>query len=402
MAAPTAGGCSRGCSRRSASPPDALEFRTGPSGRFVFRAWPAGQVMIAPCLGEGGLSSWPARSEAWGERSDDGHERDRHGRYRRPHQGRLGLGRGAAGGRQAAQPRPQGVRPVARAQRSPSAARQPVGQSNHLRRRDGCPTRSSRSTSWTAWIEQVCKISWPPDGSNDDKAEDAALLIRAKDRSTASPIRRAARPSPSPCWSPRKTQEAERWWQWWRRKRRTRGRGGSGPDQPERSLPGRSGRTDPQLARPDRLSRSGRQGARLPARRCSPSASAWSPALFVTCAALLVRRLRQCGAGRADHGERTPRRRRQTRVNGAEAADWTTRLRGHAADDAPRGRGRTGRLGDRRPGAAADTAAARAERAFAPYCGRRRLFANPSQACAARRGPTQRAESSAACSAGSA
>lgn len=32
------------------------------------------------------------------------------------------------------------------------------------------------------WIEQVCRISWPPDGSNDDKAEDAALLIKAKDR----------------------------------------------------------------------------------------------------------------------------------------------------------------------------------------------------------------------------
>jgi hypothetical protein len=32
------------------------------------------------------------------------------------------------------------------------------------------------------WIEQVCRISWPPDGSDEDKAEDAALLIRAKDR----------------------------------------------------------------------------------------------------------------------------------------------------------------------------------------------------------------------------
>jgi hypothetical protein len=32
------------------------------------------------------------------------------------------------------------------------------------------------------WIEQICRISWPPDGSNDDKAEDAALLIKAKDR----------------------------------------------------------------------------------------------------------------------------------------------------------------------------------------------------------------------------
>lgn len=31
------------------------------------------------------------------------------------------------------------------------------------------------------WIEKVCQISWPPDGSNDEKAEDAALLIRAKD-----------------------------------------------------------------------------------------------------------------------------------------------------------------------------------------------------------------------------
>src|SRR5687767_8237101 len=32
------------------------------------------------------------------------------------------------------------------------------------------------------WIEQVCRISWPPDGSDDDNAEDAALLIKAKDR----------------------------------------------------------------------------------------------------------------------------------------------------------------------------------------------------------------------------
>ncbi|HYD38042.1 MAG TPA: hypothetical protein VEA60_10535, partial [Allosphingosinicella sp.] len=32
------------------------------------------------------------------------------------------------------------------------------------------------------WIEQVCRISWPPEGSDDDKAEDAALLIKAKDR----------------------------------------------------------------------------------------------------------------------------------------------------------------------------------------------------------------------------
>ncbi|MEA3066543.1 MAG: hypothetical protein QOJ27_3004, partial [Sphingomonadales bacterium] len=32
------------------------------------------------------------------------------------------------------------------------------------------------------WIEQICRISWPPDGSDDDKAEDAALLIKAKDR----------------------------------------------------------------------------------------------------------------------------------------------------------------------------------------------------------------------------
>lgn len=31
------------------------------------------------------------------------------------------------------------------------------------------------------WIEKICQISWPPDGSNDEKAEDAALLIRAKD-----------------------------------------------------------------------------------------------------------------------------------------------------------------------------------------------------------------------------
>lgn len=31
------------------------------------------------------------------------------------------------------------------------------------------------------WIEKVCQISWPPDGSNEEKAEDAALLIRAKD-----------------------------------------------------------------------------------------------------------------------------------------------------------------------------------------------------------------------------
>lgn len=32
------------------------------------------------------------------------------------------------------------------------------------------------------WIEQICRISWPPEGSDEDKAEDAALLIKAKDR----------------------------------------------------------------------------------------------------------------------------------------------------------------------------------------------------------------------------
>ncbi|HYI64154.1 MAG TPA: hypothetical protein VEW71_04640 [Allosphingosinicella sp.] len=31
------------------------------------------------------------------------------------------------------------------------------------------------------WIEDVCQIAWPSDGSDDEKAEDAALLIRAKD-----------------------------------------------------------------------------------------------------------------------------------------------------------------------------------------------------------------------------
>lgn len=31
------------------------------------------------------------------------------------------------------------------------------------------------------WIERVCEISWPPDGSTEERAEDAALLIRAKD-----------------------------------------------------------------------------------------------------------------------------------------------------------------------------------------------------------------------------
>ncbi|MBV8687941.1 MAG: hypothetical protein JOZ90_16995 [Alphaproteobacteria bacterium] len=34
----------------------------------------------------------------------------------------------------------------------------------------------------TDWVEQICRISWPPDGNEDDKAEDAALLIKAKDR----------------------------------------------------------------------------------------------------------------------------------------------------------------------------------------------------------------------------
>jgi hypothetical protein len=31
------------------------------------------------------------------------------------------------------------------------------------------------------WIEKICEISWPPDGSTEERAEDAALLIRAKD-----------------------------------------------------------------------------------------------------------------------------------------------------------------------------------------------------------------------------
>jgi hypothetical protein len=31
------------------------------------------------------------------------------------------------------------------------------------------------------WIEKVCEISWPPDGSDEERADDAALLIRSKD-----------------------------------------------------------------------------------------------------------------------------------------------------------------------------------------------------------------------------
>lgn len=50
-------------------------------------------------------------------------------------------------------------------------------------------TMSERTTEETLkqqglsknWIERVCEISWPPDGSDDEKADDAALLIRAKD-----------------------------------------------------------------------------------------------------------------------------------------------------------------------------------------------------------------------------
>ena len=57
---------------------------------------------------------------------------------------------------------------------------------------DNVSASSSKTVSETAaierpeglpadWIEKVCEISWPPDGSKDEKAGDAALLIRAKD-----------------------------------------------------------------------------------------------------------------------------------------------------------------------------------------------------------------------------
>ncbi len=69
------------------------------------------------------------------------------------------------------------------------------------------------------WIEEVCKISWPPDGSNEEKSEDAALLIRAKDF-----LNRLSHPASGStiAFTLLVTQEdaaeSKRWWQWWRRK----------------------------------------------------------------------------------------------------------------------------------------------------------------------------------------
>jgi len=63
------------------------------------------------------------------------------------------------------------------------------------------------------WIEEVCKISWPPDGSNEDRAEDAALLIRAKDY-----LNRLSHPASGStiAFTLLVTQEdAPRWWMRW-------------------------------------------------------------------------------------------------------------------------------------------------------------------------------------------
>jgi hypothetical protein len=63
------------------------------------------------------------------------------------------------------------------------------------------------------WIEKVCEISWPPDGSNEDRAEDAALLIRAKDY-----LNRLSQPASGStiAFTLLVTQEdAPRWWTRW-------------------------------------------------------------------------------------------------------------------------------------------------------------------------------------------
>ena len=244
------------------------------------------------------------------------------------------------------------------------------------------------------WIEDICKISWPPDGSNEEKSEDAALLIRAKDF-----LNRLSHPASGSTIAftllvtQEDARESKRWWQWWRRKEDDAALAAPqpDPDQPE-PKPAGGKRVEPTRSSLARTAYPDLVGKALGFRRGMQSISlGLVVALFVTCAlswyvAYGNAALAELATARESLAEA------QARVNGAETADWTQAGEGTQADDgnedvaAPPAENRV------QPAPPPDASPAPApQRVFAPYCGSP-PFANPtqSQLC----GALQRAETS--------
>ena len=250
------------------------------------------------------------------------------------------------------------------------------------------------------WIEEVCKISWPPDGSNEEKSEDAALLIRAKDF-----LNRLSHPASGStiAFTLLVTQEdaaeTKRWWQWRRREQSGAAAAADGavpaPDDAKPAKPPEPTRSSlARTAYPDLV------GKALGFRRGMQSISiGLVVALVLTCAlswyvAYGNAALAELATARATLAEA------QTRVNGAETAEWTQAgdaprqgddLRqddgpregdGLRQDDGPR-EGEGLRQGDGAAIAAGPIqptpATAAPPRIFTPYCGST-PYANPTEA----------------------
>jgi hypothetical protein len=183
------------------------------------------------------------------------------------------------------------------------------------------------------WIEEVCRISWPPDGSNEERAEDAALLIRAKDF-----LNRLSHPASGSTIAftllvtQEDTEEPKRWWQWWRKA----DDGGAKPEtnehEQETAKPKPLEPTRSSLARtayPDLV------GKALGFRRAMWWISVGLvAALVVTCTlswyvAYGNAALAELATARDSLAEA------QTRVNSAETADWTQAADGPQDRDGP-------------------------------------------------------------------
>ncbi len=241
------------------------------------------------------------------------------------------------------------------------------------------------------WIEEICKISWPPDGSNEEKSEDAALLIRAKDF-----LNRLSHPASGStiAFTLLVTQEdaqgPRRWWQWWRRREGD----GATPAAAEQAEADRPARKPPEPTRSSlaRTAYPDLVGKAIGFRRGMRSISiGLVAALILTCAlswyvAYGNAALAELATARESLAEA------QTRVNGAETADWTQSGEGTQAEDggddvvAPPTENQAQPVPPPN-----DPSVAAPQRVFAPYCGSP-PFANPtqSQLC----GALQRAETS--------
>lgn len=244
------------------------------------------------------------------------------------------------------------------------------------------------------WIEEVCKISWPPDGSNEEKADDAALLIRAKDF-----LNRLSHPASGStiAFTLLVTQEdtpsSKRWWQWWRKADGGDARPAAQPAEADRGEPGQPkqpepGQPKPKQAEPTRSSLARTAYPDLVSKALGFRRAMWWISVSLVAALVMTCALSWYVAyGNAALAELATAKdalaEAQTRVNSAETADWTQNL-----DANQDGSGSAAENPQPVP-APAPAAGAAAQRTFTPYCDAQ-PYANPtrSQLCSAR----QRAE----------